>query len=153
LRYIVEAEPAAVAAREAAMARVTGIGGVFFKSRGDHKALGAWYEKHLGMTPESWGGVILKWPDDKGADGGLTVWHVAKSDSLWFSPSESPFMINYRVDDLDGLLAQLRADGVEVVGEPQSDDNGKFAWIMDPDGNKVELWQPVAGHDEDEKAT
>ncbi|HEV8238139.1 MAG TPA: VOC family protein [Thermoanaerobaculia bacterium] len=133
------------------MARVTGIGGVFFKSRGDHKAVAAWYQKHLGMAPEPWGGVILKWPEDKAADGGLTVWHVAGSDSKWFSPSESSFMINYRVDDLDGLLAQLRADGVEVVGEPQSDDNGKFAWILDPDGNKVELWQPMSGKDENQE--
>ena len=125
------------------MARVTGIGGVFFKSKGDNKALAAWYEKHLGMKPEEWGGVILRWPDDKADDKGLTVWSVAASDSKWFSPSESSFMINYRVDDLDALLAQLRADGVEIVGEPQSDFNGKFAWIMDPDGNKVELWQPM----------
>jgi predicted enzyme related to lactoylglutathione lyase len=134
------------------MARVTGIGGVFFKSSGDHKALAAWYEKHLGMKPESFGAVILKWPDDKAPDGGLTVWSVAKSDSRWFSPSESSFMINYRVDDLDALLAQLRSDGVEIVGDPQSDDNGKFAWIMDPDGNKVELWQPVAEGDEKKEA-
>ena len=125
------------------MARVTGIGGVFFKSRNDHAALAAWYEKHLGMPRESWGGVILRWPDDKAEDKGLTVWHVADKDSKWFSPSNSAFMINYRVDDLDELLAQLREAGVEVVGGPDSDDNGTFAWIMDPDGNKVELWQPM----------
>src|SRR5262245_58093749 len=120
------------------MARVTGVGGVFFKSTSDHKALAAWYEKHLGMTPESWGGVILKWPEDKAGDGGLTVWHVAAKDTKWFSPSGSSFMVNYRVDNLDELLEQLRSAGVEIVGEPQSDFNGKFAWIMDPDGNKVE---------------
>jgi len=134
------------------MAKVTGIGGVFFKSKGDGRALAAWYQKHLGMTPEAWGGVILKWPEDKAKDGGLTVWHVAGSDSKWFNPSDSSFMINYRVDDLDALLAQLRADGVEIVGDPQSDDNGKFAWILDPDGNKVELWQPTAGSDKDGQA-
>ena len=135
------------------MAKVTGIGGVFFKSKGDGKALAAWYQKHLGMTPEAWGGVILKWPEDKANDGGLTVWHVAGSDSKWFSPSDSSFMINYRVDDLDALLAQLRADGVEIVGDPQSDDNGKFAWIMDPDGNKVELWQPMVAVDKNKDAS
>jgi predicted enzyme related to lactoylglutathione lyase len=124
------------------MARVTGVGGVFFKSKGDGKTLAAWYQKHLGMQLEDWGGAILKWPEDKQEDKGLTVWSVAKSDSKWFSPSESQFMINYRVDDLDELLSQLRAADVELVGEPQSDDNGKFAWIMDPDGNKVELWEP-----------
>lgn len=124
------------------MARVTGIGGVFFKSRGSSRALAAWYEKHLGMTPEDFGGVILKWPDDRAEDRGLTVWHVAESDSQWFSPSDSSFMINYRVDDLGELLAQLRVGGVEVVRGPESHENGKFAWILDPDGNKVELWEP-----------
>ena len=126
------------------MAKVTGIGGVFLKCRGDHKALAAWYEKHLGMPLEQWGGAILRWPEDKADDKGLTVWHLAAKDSKWFSPSESAFMINYRVDDLEALLAQLRAAGVEVLKGPDSDDNGKFAWIMDPDGNKVELWQPMA---------
>lgn len=135
------------------MAKVTGIGGVFFKSRGDNKALAAWYEKHLGMKREDFGGVILRWPDDKAEDKGLTVWHVAGSDSKWFSPSDSSFMINYRVDDLDELLAQLRAGGVEVVGDPQSDDNGKFAWILDPDGNKVELWQPMSSDDKSKDAS
>jgi predicted enzyme related to lactoylglutathione lyase len=124
------------------MAKVTGIGGVFFKSTKDHKALAAWYQKHLGLNLEKWGGAILKWPDDKAADEGQTVWHVAGNDSTWFSPSTSSFMINYRVDNLDELLAQLRADGVQIVDGPQADDNGKFAWIMDPDENKVELWEP-----------
>lgn len=126
------------------MARVTGVGGIFFKSTGDHKALAAWYSKHLGMPLEQWGGAILKWPEDKADDKGLTVWHVAAGDTKWFSPSNSSFMVNYRVDNLDDMLAQLRAGGVQVVGDPQSDDNGKFAWIMDPDGNKVELWEPKA---------
>ncbi len=124
------------------MARVTGIGGVFFKSRGDGAALAAWYQQHLGLPLESWGGAVLKWPDDAAADGGLTVWHVAASDSTWFSPSDAAFMINYRVDDLDALIAQLRADGVTIVGGPESHENGKFAWILDPEGNKLELWEP-----------
>lgn len=124
------------------MARVTGIGGVFFKSKGDGKALAAWYQKHLGLTLEPWGGAILKWPDDKAAAEGQTVWHVAGKDSKWFNPSTSSFMINYRVDDLDALLAQLRTAGVQIVQGPQTDDNGKFVWIMDPDENKVELWEP-----------
>ena len=126
------------------MAKVTGIGGVFFKSTGDGKALAAWYQENLGMSPENWGGIILRWPDDKAGDGGLTVWHVAGSESKWFSPSESSFMINYRVDNLDELLAHLRSRGVEIIKGPDSDFNGKFAWIMDPDGNKVELWEPKA---------
>ena len=126
------------------MARVTGVGGIFFKTSGDRAALAAWYQKHLGLPLEAWGGVILKWSDDPAVDGGMTVWHVADRDTKWFSPSDASFMVNYRVDDLDALLAQLRADGVEVIGGPDSDDNGKFAWILDPDGNKVELWEPQA---------
>jgi len=126
------------------MAKVTGIGGVFFKCKGDSAALAGWYQKHLGMHLEVFGGAILRWPEDKAEDRGLTVWHVADRDSQWFSPSESSFMINYRVDDLDALLAQLRADDVTIVGGPESHENGKFAWIMDPDGNKLELWEPMA---------
>lgn len=125
------------------MARVTGIGGVFFKSLNDAGELAAWYEAHLGMPREDFGGVILKWPDDAAEDGGMTVWHVADPDTEWFDPSDSSLMINYRVDDLDELIAQLRAAGVEVVGGPESHENGKFAWILDPDGNKVELWEPM----------
>lgn len=125
------------------MAGVTGIGGVFLKCKGDSAALAAWYREHLGMPLEDWGGAVLRWPDDKAGDKGLTVWHLAAADSQWFSPSDSAFMINYRVDDLDALLAQLRAAGIEAVGGPESHENGKFAWIMDPDGNKVELWQPM----------
>ena len=124
------------------MAKVTGIGGVFFKSSGDKAALAAWYQKHLGIPLTEWGGAVLRWPEDTAEDGGLTVWSVASSDTKWFSPSESSFMINYRVDDLDGMLGQLRTDGVTIVQGPESHENGKFAWILDPDGNKVELWEP-----------
>ena len=125
------------------MAKVTGIGGVFLKCRGDRAALASWYQKHLGMPLEEWGGAVLKWPDDKAEDQGLTVWHLADNDSNWFSPSDSSFMINYRVDNLVEMIAQLTAAGVTVVGGPESHENGKFAWIMDPDGNKVELWEPM----------
>lgn len=126
------------------MAKVTGIGGIFFKSRADSAALAAWYQQHLGIPLENWGGAVLRWPEDKANDQGLTVWTVAKKESQWFSPSDSAFMINYRVDDLGELLAQLRTAGVEIVVGPESHENGKFAWIMDPEGNKVELWQPMA---------
>jgi len=129
------------------MARVTGIGGVFFKSTADHATLAGWYEQNLGMPPEAWGGVVLKWPEDKSEDRGLTVWHVAARDTGWFSPSTASFMINYRVDDLDGMLANLRRNGVQIVGGPELHENGKFAWIMDPDGNKVELWEPMPWDD------
>ena len=134
------------------MAKVTGIGGVFFKTKGNHAALASWYQKHLGLPLEDFGGAILRWPDDKAEDRGLTVWCVAAGDSQWFSPSNSSFMINYRVDNLGELLAQLRADGVEIVGGPDSAENGKFAWIMDPDGNKVELWEPKMWDDKNKGA-
>ena len=134
------------------MARITGIGGVFFKSRNDDSALRAWYQKHLGLSLESFGGAILRWPDDKAEDKGLTVWHVAGKESQWFSPSDSSFMINYRVDNLDEMIAQLRADGVEIVQGPESAENGKFAWIMDPDGNKVELWEPMLWDEKNKSA-
>jgi predicted enzyme related to lactoylglutathione lyase len=134
------------------MAKVTGIGGIFFKTSGDPKALAAWYQQHLGLPLEEWGGAVLRWPDDTAEDGGLTVWHLAANDSQWFSPSDSSFMINYRVDDLDELLAQLSADGVEVVDGPESHENGKFAWIMDPEGNKVELWEPMLWDDKNKDA-
>ena len=124
------------------MAKITGIGGVFFKTAGDNTALAEWYRKNLGLPLEDFGGAILRWPNDTAEDRGLTVWHVAAKDSTWFSPSASSFMINYRVDNLGELLDQLRAAGVAIVQGPESHENGKFAWIMDPDGNKVELWEP-----------
>jgi predicted enzyme related to lactoylglutathione lyase len=125
------------------MAKVTGIGGVFFKAD-DTKALAAWYAEHLGLPLESWGGAVLNWSEDKANDGGLTVWNLSARDSEWFSPSEGTLMINYRVDDLAGLLDQLAAAGIEPISGPESHENGRFAWIMDPEGNKVELWEPMA---------
>lgn len=126
------------------MAKVTGIGGVFFKAKSDDTQLAAWYARHLGIALEPWGGALLKWPLDAAVDGGLTVWHVAQPDTAWFRPSEASFMINYRVDDLTALLAQLRAADVAIVKGPETHPNGSFAWILDPDGNKLELWQPAA---------
>jgi predicted enzyme related to lactoylglutathione lyase len=134
------------------MARVTGVGGVFFKSKGDRAALAEWYRTHLGLTLEDFGGVIFRWPDDPQEDKGVTVWAVAGATSKWFSPSEASFMINYRVDDLDALIDELRGKGVEIVGGPESHENGKFAWILDPDGNKLELWQPMAWDEKNKSA-
>jgi predicted enzyme related to lactoylglutathione lyase len=134
------------------LARITGIGGVFLKSKGEGAALAAWYQKHLGMVLQDFGGAVLRWPEDRAEDRGLTVWHVADSGSKWFSPSESSFMINYRVDNLAEMLTQLRAGGVEVIAGPESHENGTFAWIMDPDGNKVELWEPMVWDDKSKGA-
>lgn len=129
------------------MAKVTGIGGVFFKSTNDHKKLAEWYRQNLGLNLEPWGGAILNWPDDKSDDGGLTVWNAADKDTKWFSPSTSSFMINYRIDNMSEMLAQLKQNGVDIVKGPESAENGKFAWVLDPDGNKVELWEPMAWDD------
>ena len=126
------------------MAKVTGIGGVFFKARTNAKVLAAWYAEHLGVPVQDWGGAALDRANDKHADGGVTAWAIAKADSTWFAPSESSFMINYRIDDLDGMLAQLTAKGVAIQKGPDVEENGKFAWIVDPDGNKIELWEPSA---------
>lgn len=124
------------------MAKVTGIGGVFFKARSDGKALRSWYRECLGLELEDFGGAILQWEDDTAEDKGLTVWHVAEKQSDWFSPSDSAFMINYRVDDMDGVVERLKSAGVEIFKGPEKHENGRFAWIMDPEGNKVELWEP-----------
>ena len=134
------------------MAKVTGIGGVFFKSSGDHQALAAWYAKHLGIHLEDWGGSVLKWPEDKANDDGLTVWSLAAKDSAWFAPSQSSFMINYRVDNMAEMVQQLQEGGVEIIQGPESHENGKFAWIMDPDGNKVELWEPMLWDEKNKEA-
>ena len=134
------------------MARITGVGGVFFKSTGDHKQLAEWYRVNLGLELEPWGGAVLRWPDDTAGDRGITVWHVAARTSEWFSPSASSFMINYRVDNMAELVAHLQANGVEILQGPESHENGTFAWVLDPDGNKVELWEPMAWN-EANKAT
>jgi len=123
------------------MPHVTGIGGVFFKSK-DAKALIAWYAKNLGITIQPWGGAVFRWKDDKEADQAATAWNVEDNNSAKFTPSQATFMINYRVDDLTGMIANLKNAGVEILKEPESSEYGKFASIMDPDGNRIELWEP-----------
>jgi catechol 2,3-dioxygenase-like lactoylglutathione lyase family enzyme len=100
---------------------------------------------------EPWGGAILKRTDDKSGDRGLTVSHVAEKNTEWFSPSPSSLMINYHIDNMAEMLAELQRNGVEILKGPESDENGTFAWILDPDGNKVELWEPMPW-DENNKA-
>jgi predicted enzyme related to lactoylglutathione lyase len=124
------------------MAHVTGIGGVFIKAKGDPKALAAWYRKNLGVKVESWGGAVFRWSEDPGKDKAATAWFVAEKDSDMFNSTESSFIVNYRVDDLEGLVANLRKSEVKILKEPYSDDQGKFASILDPEGNLVELWEP-----------
>jgi len=124
------------------MKRVTGIGGVFFKSD-DPKKLKDWYRDRLGLDTDEYG-ATFKWREASNPDHiAHTQWSAFSSDTKYFNPSEKPFMINYRVADLEALLKTLRKEGVEMVGEMQTFEYGKFAWILDPEGNKIELWEPV----------
>jgi catechol 2,3-dioxygenase-like lactoylglutathione lyase family enzyme len=148
------------------MKRVSGIGGIFFKSD-DPKKLYEWYETHLGIqcSPDG-SGAMFEWreiDDDAGgkkpaaangdpatggtpekapANTGMTIWSIFPRSSKYFDPSRSSFMINYRVDDLDALLAALKEEGVEIDPHREDFDYGRFAWIMDPEGNRIELWEP-----------
>jgi len=127
------------------MKRVTGIGGVFFKSK-DPAALRAWYKKHLGIDVQDWGGMAFTWTDETGKPmKGTTIWTVGDAHSDYYAPSTSSFMINYRVADLAALLQALREEGCNVLDKTDDSEYGKFGWVMDPDGNKVELWQPPEG--------
>lgn len=121
------------------MAKVIGLGGFFFKSR-DPAALAAWYAQHLGLPVEEWGGA--RFEDAKHP--GYQLWSPFAADTSYFAPSTQPYMINFRVDDLDALLAQLRASGVEVDERVDDSEYGRFGWIMDPEGTRIELWQPPA---------
>lgn len=118
---------------------ITGIGGVFFKSK-DPKALSAWYRDVLGLPVESWGGAALHY--DAPGHPPLAAWNPFPENTDYFGPSKSDFMVNYAVDDLDAILARAATKGVAVIKRDDSDPNGKFAWILDPEGNKIELWQP-----------
>jgi len=124
------------------MKRVTGIGGIFFQAK-DPAALGAWYKRHLGIDVQPWGGAAFDWTDDAGKPvGGTTAWSVFAAGSDQFAPSTAPFMINYRVHDLTALLQALRDEGCNVLDKTDDGEYGKFGWVIDPEGNKVELWEP-----------
>jgi predicted enzyme related to lactoylglutathione lyase len=127
------------------MKRVTGIGGVFFKAK-DAPALLAWYKRHLGIDVQDWGGTSFEWTDTQGKPaGGSTIWSIHTADSDHFAPGSASFMINYRVDDLHGLVKVLKEEGCTVLDNIDESEYGIFAWVIDPEGNKVELWQPPAG--------
>ncbi len=122
------------------MKKVTGIGGVFFKCK-DAAATKQWYETHLGIPAGDYGHVF-QWEDTDGQSG-CTTWSTFSEGSDYFGNSGQPFMVNYRVHDLVALLAALGSEGVEIVGELQEFDYGKFAWVNDCDGRRVELWEPI----------
>jgi predicted enzyme related to lactoylglutathione lyase len=122
--------------------RVTSLGGIFFKCA-DPDATREWYNTHLGLDAQKWG-ATFEWrhlddPDKKGT----TVWSTFPENTKHFEPSGKQFMINYRVENLEWLMGELKKEGVQQVGELQVDDYGKFAHIMDPEGNKIELWEPI----------
>lgn len=125
------------------MKRVTGIGGIFISAK-DPAALRSWYKTHLGIDVQDWGGAAFRWVDDHGKPiAGTTVWSIG--DGSYFSPSQASFMVNYRVADVHGVLDQLRKEGCQVVDKVEESEYGTFGWVMDPEGNKIELWQPPAG--------
>jgi predicted enzyme related to lactoylglutathione lyase len=127
------------------MARVTGIGGIFFKAK-DATALQAWYKQHLGVDVKPWGGAAFDWTDADGTPvGGTTAWSVFPEQGDQFAPSTAPFMVNYRVDDLHALITALRSAGCQVLEKIDESEYGKFGWVIDPEGNKVELWEPPLG--------
>ena len=127
------------------MKRVTGIGGVFFNAR-DPVTLRAWYKTHLGIDVQSWGGAAFTWADAEGKPtAGTTAWTINDASSKAFAPSTASFMVNYRVADLHALVAALKSEGCNVLEKVDESEYGKFGWVIDPEGNKVELWEPPVG--------
>jgi len=132
--------PAKAGVAQMTAGRITGIGGIFFKAK-DPKALAAWYRDVLGMKLEDWGGAALRYDDPQHPP--ALIWGVFADKTDYFAPSPREYMINYAVDDIDAFLAKIEAKGVKVLKRDyDSDPNGKFAWIVDPEGSKIELWQP-----------
>jgi len=130
--------------RASGATRVTGIGGIFFKAKDPGKLM-SWYTTHLGVKPESEGSstTMFQWREkDNPKQVGYTVWSIFPHDTKYFDPSAAPFMINFRVKDLDRLLGQLKREGVKVDDKREEYDYGKFGWIIDPEGNRIELWEP-----------
>jgi catechol 2,3-dioxygenase-like lactoylglutathione lyase family enzyme len=122
--------------------RILGIGGIFFKSA-DRDQMREWYSKHLGLTDKG-GGAMLPWREhDDPQKEHVTVWTVFPTSTKYFDPSPAPFMINYIVDDMDALLDRLKQEGVKIDAKRMDESYGRFAWIYDLDGNKIELWQPL----------
>jgi predicted enzyme related to lactoylglutathione lyase len=127
------------------MKRVTGIGGIFFQAS-DSARLRAWYKDHLGIDVQPWGGAAFAWADAEGKPvNGTTAWSIGAADGNGYGPAKAPFMINYRVDDLAALLRALRDEGCDVLDRTDESEYGKFGWVIDPEGNKVELWEPPPG--------
>jgi predicted enzyme related to lactoylglutathione lyase len=127
------------------MGRVTGIGGIFFYAK-NPQLLHDWYKKNLGIDIQDWGGTVFTWEDENGdPTKGTSVFSIADIKSDQFAPSKANFMINFRVDNVTELVNSLRSAGCQVLDEIQESEYGKFGWVIDPEGNKIELWQPPVG--------
>jgi len=126
------------------MKRVTSIGGIFFKCA-DPKAQREWYANHLGFKTDDYGTTFEWRKSDQPEEKGYSVWSTFKNDTDYFEPSKKEFMINFRVENLELLLEELKKEGVQIVGEIQNFEYGKFAHVMDPEGNKIELWEAFDG--------
>jgi predicted enzyme related to lactoylglutathione lyase len=125
------------------MQRVTGLGGVFIKAK-DPKALCAWYQKHLGIEFNGNTYISFQWVNlNHPTAPGSTVFSFFSENTKYFEPSKASCMINFRVKDLEALIPVLKEEGVQIEGDILKEDYGKFGWIMDPEGNKIELWEPI----------
>ncbi len=123
------------------MKRVIGLGGIFFKCE-DQEKTKEWYQKHLGIPVEPWGAMFPWRRADKPDEVTYTAWSPFKKDTSYFEPSSNEFMVNYQVEDLNGLLELLKQEGVTVLDKSEDSEYGKFGWILDPEGRKIELWEP-----------
>jgi predicted enzyme related to lactoylglutathione lyase len=128
------------------MKRVIGIGGIFFKAK-NPKALASWYKTHLGVPiDDSFGGYAFNWNNNtERPSKGYTIWSPFKSNTEYLEPSDKDFMFNFIVDDLKALVEVLKSEGINLIGDIEDTEFGLFAWILDPEGNKVELWEPANG--------
>ncbi|HMV25429.1 MAG TPA: VOC family protein [bacterium] len=128
------------------MKRVTGLGGVFFRCE-DPGSTMAWYQKHLGVQPDGYGGSFFEWLEkDNTEEIGITAFSTMSKKTKYFHPSRAQFMINFRVKNLKKLMEVLRAEGVQQIGKIETFEYGSFGWILDPNGVKIELWEPVKGY-------
>jgi lactoylglutathione lyase len=125
------------------MKKVTGIGGIFFKAT-DLKMMNEWYQKHLGIPVTEWGAMFAWREKDKPEKEGYTVWSIFPADTKDFDPSKKDFRINYRVENLEALVKELKNAGVKVLDDITDSEYGKFVHILDPEGNSIELFEPPA---------
>ncbi|QWF15952.1 VOC family protein [Lysobacter capsici] len=123
--------------------RVHGLGGVFFKAR-DPAAMSAWYARHLDIGGQGWGGAMFAWKREDTGEAACTVWSPFAETTEYFKPSDKPYMLNFRVDDLAATLQSLREEGCQVLDRYEESEQGKFGYVLDPEGGLIELWEAGA---------